>query len=301
MKSTTKQKLDSFVQSRKTQITALDIEDMFQDTPLTITETEEAYAYLENHGVLVDTEEDEDLTSFDPVAILDGIDTDDPVRMYLKEIGTYPLLSLEEELELAIRKSEGDEEAKEKLIVSNLRLAVNVAKKYTNRGLPFLDLIQEGNLGLMKGVEKFDYTRGFKLSTYATWWIRQSVTRALADQARTIRIPVHMVESLNRLAKTQRALTIELGYEPTPAQLAKELGLPESKVNEMLQIGKDTTSLETPKGEESDSVIGDTVKDEVNPTPEQSIEQMMLRKQLYELMGDLKCGLPGVFTPKRNP
>ena len=291
MKSDTRQKLDEFIQKHKEtkQVTAFDIEELFQDHPLTLKETEEVYVYLEKHGIALDAEEDEeDLTVYDPVALLEGIETDDPVRMYLKEIGTYPLLTPEEELALAIRKSEGDREAEERLIVCNLRLVVNIAKKFVNRGLSFLDLIQEGNLGLMKGVEKFDYRRGFKLSTYATWWIRQGVSRAIADQSRTIRLPVHMVESLNHLTKVQRAMTTELGYEPSSAQLAEELGIDESRVIDMLQYQKDPTSLEAPKGEEGESVVGDTVKDEVNLTPEQSVEQLMLREQLYELMDCLK-------------
>ena len=207
MKKTTKKIIDDYVadlkSSQKT-ISIIEIEEMFAEKPLNIKETEEAYKYFEELGVEVNKEEEEEDLDIDPIILLDGIETDDPVRMYLKEIGTVPLLTPEEEQRLAMAKADGDEEAKNKLIESNLRLVVNIAKKYTNRGLSFLDLIQEGNLGLMKGVEKFDYERGFKLSTYATWWIRQSVTRALADQARTIRVPVHMVETINRMTKIQR-------------------------------------------------------------------------------------------------
>ena len=182
-----------------------------------------------------DLEENIDL---DAVDLLEGVGTDDPVRMYLKEIGTVPLLSAEEEIELSKRKAEGDEYAKERLIEANLRLVVSIAKRYTGRGMSFLDLVQEGNLGLIKGVEKFDYTKGFKLSTYATWWIRQSVTRALADQARTIRVPVHMVETINKMSKMQRKLTLELGYEPSIPELAKALDMTEDKVMEIMQIAR---------------------------------------------------------------
>lgn len=190
-----------------------------------------------------DNEEDIDLDAID---LLDGIGTEDPVRMYLKEIGTVPLLTAEEETELAKRKAEGDVEAKERLIEANLRLVVSIAKRYTGRGMSFLDLVQEGNLGLIKGVEKFDYTKGYKLSTYATWWIRQSVTRALADQARTIRVPVHMVETINKMSKMQRKLTLELGYEPSVAELAQALDMSEEKVMEIMQIAVSPHLLRPP-------------------------------------------------------
>ncbi|MCF0143469.1 MAG: sigma-70 family RNA polymerase sigma factor [Parasporobacterium sp.] len=248
---------------------------------------EEVYKYIEGQDLKIIRDEDENL-ELDPLELLEGIGTDDPVRMYLKEIGMVPLLTPEEELELAIKKSQGDAEAKKKLIEANLRLVVNIAKKYTNRGLSFLDLIQEGNLGLMKGVEKFDYERGFKLSTYATWWIRQSVTRALADQARTIRVPVHMVETINRMTKIQRNLTLKLGYEPSAREVAEEMGIPEYKVLEIMQISKEPTSLEAPKGEDGDGVVADTVKDEVSLTPEQSVENIMLKDQIELLLQDLK-------------
>ncbi len=220
--------------------------------------------------------------------ILDGVGTEDPVRMYLKEIGTVPLLSVEEELELAKRKSEGDEEAKNRLIEANLRLVVSIAKRYTGRGMSFLDLVQEGNMGLIKGVEKFDYTKGYKLSTYATWWIRQSVTRALADQARTIRVPVHMVETINKLSKAQRRLTLELGYEPSIKELAAELNMTEERVMEIMQIAREPASLETPIGEEDDSNLGDFVKDDKAVTPEGNVEAVMLREQINLILGDLK-------------
>ncbi|MBQ8934560.1 MAG: RNA polymerase sigma factor RpoD [Lachnospiraceae bacterium] len=232
-----------------------------------------------------DIEENIDLDAID---LLDGVGTDDPIRMYLKEIGTVPLLSAEEELELAKRKAEGDEKAKDRLIEANLRLVVSIAKRYTGRGMNFLDLVQEGNLGLMKGVQKFDYTKGYKLSTYATWWIRQSVTRALADGARTIRVPVHMVETINKIAKMQRKLTLDLGYEPKTSELAKALNMSEEKVEEILQIAREPASLETPIGEEDDSNLGDFVADSNVVTPEQNVESVMLREHLDTLLGDLK-------------
>ena len=232
-----------------------------------------------------DLEENIDL---DAVDLLEGVGTDDPVRMYLKEIGTVPLLSAEEEIELSKRKAEGDEYAKERLIEANLRLVVSIAKRYTGRGMSFLDLVQEGNLGLIKGVEKFDYTKGFKLSTYATWWIRQSVTRALADQERTIRVPVHMVETINKMSKMQRKLTLELGYEPSIPELAKALDMTEDKVMEIMQIAREPASLETPIGEEDDSNLGDFVADSNVVTPEQNVESVMLREQIDTLLGDLK-------------
>ncbi|MDD5833246.1 MAG: RNA polymerase sigma factor RpoD [Clostridiales bacterium] len=235
-----------------------------------------------------DEKDIEDNIDLDAIDLLEGVGTDDPVRMYLKEIGTVPLLSAEEELELAKRKAEGDEKAKDRLIEANLRLVVSIAKRYTGRGMSFLDLVQEGNLGLMKGVQKFDYTKGYKLSTYATWWIRQSVTRALADGARTIRVPVHMVETINKIAKMQRKLTLELGYEPKTSELAKALGMPEEKVEEILQIAREPASLETPIGEEDDSNLGDFVADQNIVTPEQNVESVMLREHIDTLLEDLK-------------
>ena len=224
----------------------------------------------------------------DAVDLLEGIGTEDPVRMYLKEIGTVPLLSADEELVLAKRKAEGDESAKERLIEANLRLVVSIAKRYTGRGMSFLDLVQEGNLGLIKGLEKFDYTKGYKLSTYATWWIRQSVTRALADQARTIRVPVHMVETINKMSKMQRKLTLELGYEPSVTELAEALEMSEDKVMEIMQIAREPASLETPIGEEDDSNLGDFVADNNVLTPEGNVESVMLREHIDALLGDLK-------------
>ena len=224
----------------------------------------------------------------DAVDLLEGIGTEDPVRMYLKEIGTVPLLSVEEEYRLAVRKSQGDEVAKQRLIEANLRLVVSIAKRYTGRGMSFLDLVQEGNLGLIKGVEKFDPEKGFKLSTYATWWIRQSVTRALADQARTIRVPVHMVETINKMSKMQRKLTLELGYEPSIKELADHLDMSEEKVQEIMQIAREPASLETPIGEEDDSNLGDFVADSNVVSPEGNVESVMLREHIDTLLGDLK-------------
>ncbi|MBO5572732.1 MAG: RNA polymerase sigma factor RpoD [Clostridium sp.] len=232
-----------------------------------------------------DEEEEVDLNA---INLLEGIGTEDPVRMYLKEIGTVPLLSAEEELSLAKKKSEGDQHAKDRLIEANLRLVVSIAKRYTGRGMSFLDLVQEGNLGLIKGVEKFDYTKGYKLSTYATWWIRQSVTRALADQARTIRVPVHMVETINKMSKMQRKLTLELGYEPSVAELANALEMTEEKVMEIMQIAREPASLETPIGEEDDSNLGDFVADNNITTPEENVESVMLREHIDTLLQDLK-------------
>ena len=235
-----------------------------------------------------DFEDEEEIVELDNVGLLEGVGTEDPVRMYLKEIGTVPLLTAEEELELAKRKSEGDPVAKDKLIEANLRLVVSIAKRYTGRGMSFLDLVQEGNLGLIKGVEKFDYEKGYKLSTYATWWIRQSVTRALADHARTIRVPVHMVETINRMSKMQRKLTLELGYEPSTQELANALDITEEKVLEIMQIAREPASLETPIGEEDDSNLGDFVADNNTVTPEANIESVMLSEHIDVLLEDLK-------------
>ena len=241
---------------------------------------------LDDDSFMKDADEEE--IDLDAVDLLEGIGTEDPVRMYLKEIGTVPLLTADEELELAQRKADGDESAKERLIEANLRLVVSIAKRYTGRGMSFLDLVQEGNLGLIKGVEKFDYTKGYKLSTYATWWIRQSVTRALADQARTIRVPVHMVETINKMSKMQRKLTLELGYEPSVTELAEALDMSEDKVMEIMQIAREPASLETPIGEEDDSNLGDFVADSNVVTPEGNVESVMLREHIDALLGDLK-------------
>jgi len=290
-----------------------DINDFFAGMQLSPEQMEAIYAYLEEKKIDVlrgdgsaekddtsfddkeedfteadDEEDDEDDVDVSTADLLEGVGTEDPVRMYLKEIGTIPLLTSEEELNLAKRKSESDEDAKQRLIEANLRLVVSIAKRYTGRGMSFLDLVQEGNLGLIKGVEKFDYSKGYKLSTYATWWIRQSVTRALADQARTIRVPVHMVETINKMSKMQRKLTLELGYEPSTAELAKALDMTEDKVMEIMQISREPASLETPIGEEDDSNLGDFVADNNAVTPEGNVESTMLREHIDEMLGDLK-------------
>ena len=229
---------------------------------------------------------DVDMDSLD-LNIPEGVSIEDPVRMYLKEIGKVPLLSAEEEIELAKRMEKGDEEAKKRLAEANLRLVVSIAKRYVGRGLLFLDLIQEGNLGLIKAVEKFDYRKGYKFSTYATWWIRQAITRAIADQARTIRIPVHMVETINKLIRVSRQLLQELGREPSPEEIAEVLKMPEERVREILKISQEPVSLETPIGEEEDSHLGDFIQDENVPVPAEAAAQTLLREQLEEVLNTL--------------
>ncbi len=221
------------------------------------------------------------------LSVPEGIATDDPVRMYLKEIGKVPLLTAEEELEIAQRMAAGDEEARKKLSESNLRLVVSIAKRYVGRGMQFLDLIQEGNLGLIKAVEKFDYRKGYKFSTYATWWIRQAITRAIADQARTIRIPVHMVETINKLIRVSRQLLQEYGREPTPEEIAKEMGVSEEKVREITKIAQEPVSLETPIGEEEDSHLGDFIPDDDIPAPAEAAAFTMLKEQLTDVLDTL--------------
>ena len=309
-------KLKKLVEVAKTKHNALDIteiNDFFKGENLSPEQMEQIYSFLEEKNIdvvpviddaaladdnLILDDDDVDMDDsfmkdsedieLDAVDLLEGIGTEDPVRMYLKEIGTVPLLTTEEELTLAKRKAEGDEYAKERLIEANLRLVVSIAKRYTGRGMSFLDLVQEGNLGLIKGVEKFDYTKGYKLSTYATWWIRQSVTRALADQARTIRVPVHMVETINKMSKMQRKLTLELGYEPSVTELADAREMSEDKVMEIMQIAREPASLETPIGEEDDSNLGDFVADSNVVTPEGNVENVMLREHIDSLLKDLK-------------
>ena len=309
-------KLKRLVEVAKTKHNALDIteiNDFFKGENLSPEKMEQIYSFLEEKNIdvvpviddaaladdslLLDDDDvdmddsfmkDSEDIELDAVDLLEGIGTEDPVRMYLKEIGTVPLLTTEEELTLAKRKAEGDEYAKERLIEANLRLVVSIAKRYTGRGMSFLDLVQEGNLGLIKGVEKFDYTKGYKLSTYATWWIRQSVTRALADQARTIRVPVHMVETINKMSKMQRKLTLELGYDPSVTELADALEMSEDKVMEIMQIAREPASLETPIGEEDDSNLGDFVADSNVVTPEGNVENVMLREHIDSLLKDLK-------------
>ena len=220
-------------------------------------------------------------------SMVDSYSTDDPVRMYLKEIGKVSLLTQEEEIELAVRMSQGDEEAKRRMAEANLRLVVSIAKRYVGRGMLFLDLIQEGNLGLIKAVEKFDYTKGYKFSTYATWWIRQAITRAIADQARTIRIPVHMVETINKLIRVSRQLLQELGREPTPEEIAAEMNMPVERVREILKISQEPVSLETPIGEEEDSHLGDFIQDDNVPVPADAAAFTLLKEQLEEVLGTL--------------
>ncbi|HIS03466.1 MAG TPA: RNA polymerase sigma factor RpoD [Candidatus Pullichristensenella avicola] len=227
------------------------------------------------------TEEEIDLS------VPEGISIDDPVRMYLKEIGKVPLLTADEEIELAKRMEEGDEEAKKRLSEANLRLVVSIAKRYVGRGMLFLDLIQEGNLGLIKAVEKFDYRKGYKFSTYATWWIRQAITRAIADQARTIRIPVHMVETINKLIRVSRQLLQEYGREPLPEEIAEEMGIPEDKVREIIKIAQEPVSLETPIGEEEDSHLGDFIPDDDAPAPADAAAFTLLKEQLMNVLSTL--------------
>ncbi|HIX32167.1 MAG TPA: sigma-70 family RNA polymerase sigma factor, partial [Firmicutes bacterium] len=229
--------------------------------------------------------EEEELV--DPNTLVDNFSIDDPVRMYLKEIGKVPLLNPDEEIELAKKMAEGDEAAKQKLAEANLRLVVSIAKRYVGRGMQFLDLIQEGNLGLIKAVEKFDYTKGYKFSTYATWWIRQAITRAIADQARTIRIPVHMVETINKVIRVSRQLLQQLGHDPSPEEIAKEMNMPVDKVREILKIAQEPVSLETPIGEEEDSHLGDFIPDEDASEPSEAASFTLLKEQLVEVLSTL--------------
>jgi len=233
------------------------------------------------------TEEDEvDVENID-LSVPDGVSIEDPVRMYLKEIGKVPLLTAEEEIELAKKMEMGDADAKKRLAEANLRLVVSIAKRYVGRGMLFLDLIQEGNMGLIKAVEKFDYRKGYKFSTYATWWIRQAITRAIADQARTIRIPVHMVETINKLIRVSRQLLQELGREPTPDEIAEEMNMPQERVREILKISQEPVSLETPIGEEEDSHLGDFIQDDNVPVPSDAAAFTLLKEQLVEVLGTL--------------
>ena len=243
------------------------------------------YKSIGEAGIQIVDEDQRDRELFEQA--LSDIGLDDPVKMYLKDIGRVPLLSADEEVELAKRMQENDEAAKKRLSEANLRLVVSIAKRYVGRGMLFLDLIQEGNLGLMKAVEKFDYQKGFKFSTYATWWIRQSITRAIADQARTIRIPVHMVETINKLTRVQRVLLQELGREPTPSEIAEKMGVTEDRVREIQKIAQDPVSLETPIGEEEDSHLGDFIEDEKTTTPSDSVAFTMLKEQLLGVLDTL--------------
>ena len=241
---------------------------------------------IDDEEIMLSEEDEVDMENID-LSVPDGISIEDPVRMYLKEIGKVPLLSAEEEIELAQRMEEGDEDAKKRLAEANLRLVVSIAKRYVGRGMLFLDLIQEGNLGLIKAVEKFDYRKGYKFSTYATWWIRQAITRAIADQARTIRIPVHMVETINKLIRVSRQLLQELGREPLPEEIAEEMNLPVERVREILKISQEPVSLETPIGEEEDSHLGDFIQDDNVPVPADAAAFTLLKEQLVEVLGTL--------------
>lgn len=296
-------------------VTLIDIMEAFQDNDMDKGVAENLYETLGNLGIevvddkeikadidltkpddldlqAIDEEEDKEelvAESSDPVeiAVPKGISIDDPVRMYLKEIGKIPLLKPHEEVEYAKRMAEGDEFAKQKLVEANLRLVVSIAKRYVGRGMLFLDLIQEGNLGLIKAVEKFDYKKGYKFSTYATWWIRQAITRAIADQARTIRIPVHMVETINKLIRVSRQLLQELGRDPKPDEIAKEMNMTEEKVREIIKIAQDPVSLETPIGEEEDSHLGDFIPDEDAPAPAEAAAYSLLKEQIEEVLNTL--------------
>ena len=304
-KATEDEKLDKLIKKAKKngKITYGDLADQLGD--ISTEEMEKALAAIEKNGISLSNDDDvefddeepnlEDLDSIEEITTeelkvddnLEGIKIDDPVRMYLREIGKIPLLTYDQELDLAKKILEGNEDAKKKLTESNLRLVVSIAKKYIGRGMSFLDLIQEGNMGLIKAVEKFDYTKGYKFSTYATWWIRQAITRSIADQARTIRIPVHMVETINRLLRTSRHLLQQNGREPTPEELAAEMDMPVERVIEIQKIAQDPVSLETPIGEENDSHLGDFIKDDDTPSPQDAASETMLREQLNDIMKTL--------------
>ena len=285
-----------------------EISDFFKDSPLEVDQMEKVFDFLEASGVdvlritensgdelLLDNDmdmdgmEDEEEVELDKIdlSVPEGVSIEDPVRMYLKEIGKVSLLSADEEIELAKRMEKGDEAAKKRLAEANLLLVVSIAKRYVGRGMLFLDLIQEGNLGLIKAVEKFDYRKGYKFSTYATWWIRQAITRAIADQARTIRIPVHMVETINKLIRVSRQLLQELGREPTPEEIAEEMDMPVDRVREILKISQEPVSLETPIGEEEDSHLGDFIQDDNVPVPADAAAFTLLKEQLVEVLSTL--------------
>ncbi len=287
----TEQKLTEIIEQlsasykMKGSISTNDLCDQLENYQLSPQQIEQIYKALPEAGIQIFDEDERDRELFEQA--LSDIGLDDPVKMYLKDIGRVPLLSGEEEIELARRMQEGDEAAKRRLSEANLRLVVSIAKRYVGRGMLFLDLIQEGNLGLMKAVEKFDYQKGFKFSTYATWWIRQSITRAIADQARTIRIPVHMVETINRLTRASRLLLQEKGREPTPEELAEEMGIDEARVREIQKIAQDPVSLETPIGEEEDSHLGDFIEDDKTQTPGESVAFIMLKEQLLNVLDTL--------------
>ena len=292
----------SLAKKKKNMLEYQEISDFFADMQLDSDKFEKILDFLEANNIDVlritdDDVDDEMLLDVDDedeievekidLSVPDGVSIEDPVRMYLKEIGKVPLLSAEEEIELAKRMELGDQEAKKRLAEANLRLVVSIAKRYVGRGMLFLDLIQEGNLGLIKAVEKFDYRKGYKFSTYATWWIRQAITRAIADQARTIRIPVHMVETINKLIRVSRQLLQELGREPTPEEIAAEMNMPVERVREILKISQEPVSLETPIGEEEDSHLGDFIQDDNVPVPADAAAFTLLKEQLEEVLGTL--------------
>ena len=293
------QELLALAKKKKNMLEYQEINDHFKDFALSPEQIDKILDFLEaNHvDVLRITDDDDDILIDDEdndvevekidLSVPDGVSIEDPVRMYLKEIGKVPLLTAEEEIELAKRMELGDQEAKKRLAEANLRLVVSIAKRYVGRGMLFLDLIQEGNLGLIKAVEKFDYRKGYKFSTYATWWIRQAITRAIADQARTIRIPVHMVETINKLIRVSRQLLQELGREPTPEEIAEEMNMPVDRVREILKISQEPVSLETPIGEEEDSHLGDFIQDDNVPVPADAAAFTLLKEQLVEVLSTL--------------
>ena len=295
------QELLALAKKKKNMLEYQEINDHFKDFALSPEQIDKILDFLEaNHvDVLRITDDDDDILIDDEdvendvemekidLSVPDGVSIEDPVRMYLKEIGKVPLLTAEEEIELAKRMELGDMEAKKRLAEANLRLVVSIAKRYVGRGMLFLDLIQEGNLGLIKAVEKFDYRKGYKFSTYATWWIRQAITRAIADQARTIRIPVHMVETINKLIRVSRQLLQELGREPTPEEIAEEMNMPVERVREILKISQEPVSLETPIGEEEDSHLGDFIQDDNVPVPADAAAFTLLKEQLVEVLSTL--------------
>ena len=269
----------------KGSITTNNLCDIMEKYDTTPNQMDYVYKSVADAGIQIIDEAERDRELYEQA--LSDIGLDDPVKMYLKDIGRVPLLSADDEIELARKMQDGDEEAKKKLSEANLRLVVSIAKRYVGRGMLFLDLIQEGNLGLMKAVEKFDYQKGFKFSTYATWWIRQAITRAIADQARTIRIPVHMVETINKLTRVSRLLTQKYGREPSPAEIAKEMNVSEERVREIQKIAQDPVSLETPIGEEEDSHLGDFIEDETTVTPSDSVSTTMLKETLLSVLNSL--------------
>ena len=298
LKEIAKQLIDAA--GKKASLTYKEIIDVLEKYQLDANQVEKIYEALESANIdiiedadepafeeLEDIEEEIKLEDLENIDVPDSVSVDDPVRLYLKEIGKIPLLTPEQEIEYASRIIEGDEEAKKKLAEANLRLVVSIAKKYVGRGMLFLDLIQEGNLGLIKAVEKFDYRKGYKFSTYATWWIRQAITRALADQARTIRVPVHMVETINKMARIERQMTLELNREPTDQELSKKMGLSVEKIAEIRKISQDPVSLETPIGEEDDSHLGDFLADERTMSPEDFATYEILKDELKQVLDTL--------------